>query len=385
MLYYNNSDLKMISAMIKPIVQPSAIQAVPTHIITGFLGAGKTTVLNGLLAQKPAGETWAVLINEFGKIGVDQALIHRQDGIAVKEVIGGCLCCTSQLPMQVALSRLLQQTKPDRLFIEPTGLAHADQLIDQLSQAHWQTSLQLHAVVCVISAAMLLDSRYRQHSTLISQLEVSDILLVSHADEMQPAHEQAIQQLIAQYPKFEQQVYLIEQGRLDFQYINYRPAHHSIQRRPLLNPVIVGQKPIGPKSIDQNSLELTQQPADSSISALEPPFHYVEQAIGHEVAGWCLPATWQFEQKALIDCLLNASNWLRIKGVMHTKQGWIAINFSPTQLNYHSHDGFGDNRLEIIIANENNIEKSSNTTDWQTFERKLLASLSSPQVEQLMP
>ena len=103
------------------------------------------------------------------------------------------------------------------------------------------------------------------------------------------------------------------------------------------------------------------------------------------MAGWCLPATWQFEQKALIDCLLNASNWLRIKGVMHTKQGWIAINFSPTQLNYHSHDGFGDNRLEIIVTTENSTEKSSNTTDWQTFERKLLACLRSPQVEQLMP
>lgn len=374
----------MINAMLKPIVQASSIQAVPTHIITGFLGAGKTTVLNGLLAQKPVGETWAVLINEFGKIGVDQALIRQQDGIAIKEVIGGCLCCTSQLPMQVALSRLLQQTKPDRLFIEPTGLAHADQLIDQLGQEHWQTSLQLQAVVCVVSAAMLLDSRYRQHSILLSQLEVSDILLVSHADEMQSAHEQAMQQLIAQYPKFEQQVYLIEQGRLDFQYINYRPAHHSIQRRPLLNPVIVGHKSFGHKSIDQNSLELTQKPADST-SALELPFHYVEQAIGHEVAGWCLPAVWQFEQKALIDCLLTASNWLRIKGVVHTEQGWIAINFSPTQLNYHSHDGFGDNRLEIIVTTENSTEKSSNTTDWQTFERKLLACLRSPQVEELMP
>ena len=282
--------------------------------------------------------------------------------------------------MQVALSRLLQQTKPDRLFIEPTGLAHADQLIDQLSQAHWQTSLQLQAVVCVISAAMLLDARYRQHSILLSQLEVSEILLISHANDMQPAHEQAMQQLITQYPKFEQQVYLIEQGRLDFKYINYRPVHHSIQRRPLLNPVSVGQKPIG-----QNSLELTRQPADSSTSMLEPPFHYVEQAIGHEVTGWCLPATWQFEQKILIDCLLSASNWLRIKGVMHTEQGWIAINFSPTQLNYHSHDGFGDNRLEIIVSTENSTEKSSITPDWQAFERKLLACLRSPQVEQLMP
>lgn len=213
--------------MLKPLVQ-----AVPTHILTGFLGAGKTTLLNGLLAQKPAGETWAVLMNEFGKIGIDQALISQQDGIAIKAVSGGCLCCTSQLPMQVALSRLLQQ-RPDRLLIEATGLAHADQLIRQLGQAHWQISLKLQAVVCVISARMLLDQRYRQHATLASQLEVSDILLISHAHDITLEHDRAIAELIAQYPRFAQQVYRVEQGRLDFKVIDQLPALSSIQRQPL--------------------------------------------------------------------------------------------------------------------------------------------------------
>ncbi|RYY78340.1 MAG: GTP-binding protein [Moraxellaceae bacterium] len=376
--------------MLKPIHQANAIQAVPTHIITGFLGAGKTTLLNGLLAQKPADETWAVLINEFGKIGVDQALIRQQDGIAIKEVIGGCLCCTSQLPMQVALSRLLQQTRPDRLFIEPTGLAHADQLIAQLSQTHWQTSLQLQAVVCVISAAMLLDQRYRQHSTLISQLEVSDILVISHAGEMQAAHEQAMQQLIAQYPKFKQQIYRVDQrrteqgrleqglderGRLDFKQIDYRPANKVRQRQPLLTPL-----PNLPANRPRQA-RLIGQTAEANPENLTPPFHYVEQALGHAVAGWCFPATWQFEQKALIECLLTASNWLRIKGVMHTDQGWIAINFTPTQLNYHSHDGFGDNRLEIIVSTKNESEKPENFPDWQAFEQKLLACLCVHQAE----
>ena len=65
------------------------IQAVPTHIITGFLGAGKTTVLRHLLTQKPENEVWAVLMNEFGDIGVDQAWIAAHQGIAVTEVLGG--------------------------------------------------------------------------------------------------------------------------------------------------------------------------------------------------------------------------------------------------------------------------------------------------------
>jgi hypothetical protein len=94
------------------------------------------------------------------------------------------------------------------------------------------------------------------------------------------------------------------------------------------------------------------------------------------VAGWCLPADWQFEQQALIDCLLSAPDWQRIKAVMQTEQGWLAINFTPMQLNYHSHAGFGDNRLEIIInapAHPNSTDAPS--YDWTTFEQKLLATL----------
>ena len=66
--------------------------AVPTHIISGFLGAGKTTLLMHLLGQKPEHEVWAVLMNEFGQIGVDQQLMPQTEGYAVKELLGGCLC-----------------------------------------------------------------------------------------------------------------------------------------------------------------------------------------------------------------------------------------------------------------------------------------------------
>lgn len=127
--------------MLKPAMLKPFIQAVPTHIITGFLGAGKTTLLNQLLSQRPAHETWAVLINEFGKIGVDQALIAQHDGIAIREVVGGCLCCTSQLPMQVALARLLQQTQPDRLFIEPTDWRMPINWLSNLARATGKPAL----------------------------------------------------------------------------------------------------------------------------------------------------------------------------------------------------------------------------------------------------
>ena len=72
-------------------MQP-VLAAIPTNIITGFLGAGKTTLIQQLLTNKPANERWAVLVNEFGQIGIDQALMASQDEVFIKEVAGGCIC-----------------------------------------------------------------------------------------------------------------------------------------------------------------------------------------------------------------------------------------------------------------------------------------------------
>ncbi|HEX4870608.1 MAG TPA: GTP-binding protein, partial [Moraxellaceae bacterium] len=74
------------------------IRAVPLNLVTGFLGAGKTTSIRHLLATRAGGERWAVLVNEFGKVGIDQAVLGGE-GIAIKEVPGGCLCCANQLPL----------------------------------------------------------------------------------------------------------------------------------------------------------------------------------------------------------------------------------------------------------------------------------------------
>ena len=133
----------MMSMSVK---NPIIFQNIPCTLVTGFLGAGKTTVINQLLATKPHDERWALLINEFGRIGIDGALLAssqdndlEQKNIAIREVSGGCICCTSQLPLQIAISRLLSEHHPQRLLIEPTGLAHPRELILQLSAPHWQT------------------------------------------------------------------------------------------------------------------------------------------------------------------------------------------------------------------------------------------------------
>ena len=100
------------------------LQNIPTHVIAGPLGAGKTSLIRQLLAQRPAQERWAVLINEFGQIGLDAALLTNDaDGIALGEVAGGCLCCVNGAPFQIGLGRLLRKARPDRLLSSHPGWA----------------------------------------------------------------------------------------------------------------------------------------------------------------------------------------------------------------------------------------------------------------------
>ena len=132
------------------------LQNIPTHVIAGPLGAGKTSLIKHLLSQKPANERWAILINEFGQIGLDATLLSTaDDGIALGEVAGGCLCCVNGAPFQIGLGRLLRKARPDRLFIEPSGLGHPVQLLAQLREAPWIGVLAVQPSVIVLDAQAL--------------------------------------------------------------------------------------------------------------------------------------------------------------------------------------------------------------------------------------
>ena len=132
------------------------LQNIPTHLIAGPLGAGKTSLIRHLLGQRPANERWAVLINEFGQIGLDAALLSTDDdGVSMGEVAGGCLCCVNGAPFQVGLGRLLRKARPDRLFIEPSGLGHPAQLLAQLQSPPWTGVLAVQPAVLVLDAPAL--------------------------------------------------------------------------------------------------------------------------------------------------------------------------------------------------------------------------------------
>ena len=189
-----------------------------TNLITGFLGSGKTTSILHLLANKDPAEKWAVLVNEFGEVGIDGALL-ADSGALLKEIPGGCMCCVNGLPMQVGLNTLLRQGKPDRLLIEPTGLGHPKQILDLLTAPVYEPWIDLRATLCILDPRLLLDEKSVANDNFRDQLAAADIIVANKADRATMESENALQSWWQHYGGNRQLVHA-DHGKIDGQLLD---------------------------------------------------------------------------------------------------------------------------------------------------------------------
>ena len=125
---------------------------IPTNLITGRRGSGKSRVIRHLLSQRPAGERWAVLANDVDA-GSPPSVETLNDGVYLSVVADGCICCSGQLGLRVALSRLLREARPQRLLIEASALARTPELLKVLHDRWLAPVLQLRATVVTLNTA----------------------------------------------------------------------------------------------------------------------------------------------------------------------------------------------------------------------------------------
>ena len=157
--------------------------AVPVTILTGFLGAGKTTLLNRLL-QKPAMAGTAVLVNEFGEIGIDHILVEKLDDTTVL-LPSGCLCCSVQGDLARALRDLvarIQSGEVRRVVVETTGLADPAPVVQSLlSDVALARHYRLDGIVTVVDAVHGLATLDAQEEA-VRQIAMADRIVLSKTD-----------------------------------------------------------------------------------------------------------------------------------------------------------------------------------------------------------
>jgi G3E family GTPase len=301
------------------------LQNIPTHVIAGPLGAGKTSLIRELMAQRPAQERWAVLINEFGQIGLDAALLATaDDGIALGEVAGGCLCCVNGAPFQVGLARLLRKATPDRLFIEPSGLGHPATLMQQLQDAPWRGVLAVQPAVMVLDAQALACGQVLPASQREALAEAG-LIVLNKSEGLEPSQRLWIESKLPTG-----HIHWTEQGHIPLEAL---PIQHK--RAPF--------------SVDN----LAHDPRASEVLSVwvdpaEPLCLWQDKP-----EGWSIGWRWHPSRKFAVDKIerwLSTALWRRVKLVIHSDEGWVSINAVDNNRGaWKPSEWRRDSRLELIF------------------------------------
>ena len=289
-------------------VMPRAIYKVATNVIAGFLGVGKTSAILRLFARKPAGERWAVLVNEFGKIGIDGKL-YQASGIAVKEIPGGCICCAQGLPLQVALNRLLRETRPQRLLLESSGIGHPAGVLKTLQGDHFNRVLQLNAMISLLDPRHLLQPNYIGNALFREQLQRADVLVANKTDLASSDALAAFAELASTLHPDKVRTACTTHGMLQTDWLDL--PHRA-------------------RTTDKTfSLKLTPQAR-----------HWQTHSVRFS-------ATTRFDKQALQNWL-DTQSFLRVKGLLQTTEGCVLLNVASGKSEFVPLANRPDNHLEFI-------------------------------------
>lgn len=300
----------------------------PVHIISGFLGSGKTTAIIRLLEQKDPEENWAIVVNEFGKISIDgQTLQSKSVSGTVYDIVGGCICCSAKAYLSETLDKIIEIAQFDRIIIEPSGLGGIEMVSEIIANL---PGLKQMPVICMIDITSIENPRLQRNLIYRNQIEKADRIVCSKSDMFD------------------------DTGERDKQIARFNalfPGKNTALGTHDLYSLLHFQESAETSGINTKSTGFypAQQLDDSSYA--EQYFSWAAHLI--------------FDPESFQEFTAKNPEIIRLKGHIRTHEGWMLINHSFSGISFSPCPEKPRNELVIIAAktafNPNGLESMLNS------------------------
>ena len=170
---------------------------VKVNVISGFLGAGKTTLIRKLLMGRLRNEKVVLLENEYGEIGIDGGFM-KDAGITVTELNAGCICCTLAGDFQAAIDQLIDTYHPDRILVEPTGVGKLSEILSAVEKAKERHDIEVGGSATVVDAGKCRMYMKNFGEFFLDQVKSASTVIFSRTQLLDPERVEKSRQLIAE-------------------------------------------------------------------------------------------------------------------------------------------------------------------------------------------
>ena len=352
-------------------------ERIPTNVIVGFLGSGKTTAIAKLSDKRPTDEQWSILINEFGKVSIDHALVDSSlEGINVEELGGGCACCTMALVFRPLLAQFIRRTKPDRLILEPSGVSHPAKVVDILRSPDFASAIDLRNIICLIDPKDFEDVRWRETAVFQDQVQLADIVVLNWTDSRDRELIDRCRDWVESFTPPKQLIVEtsfgeIDSALLDMEFDTVRfPIYADAHPTPESDKTELQVVDLDSGNHHHSETHSHDHSGDDHAHRKPTPGHplrFQNDDKDYDACGWIFHVDDTFDRDSLLDLLGYVHPIVRLKGVFRCEEDWWMINRAKDGTSYAPSAYRRDSRLEIILDRK--------TPGWDEFEVKLLECL----------
>jgi G3E family GTPase len=286
---------------------------VPVHIISGFLGSGKTTAIIKLLGRNSSNEEWAVIINEFGKVSIDsQTLRSTSTAGMVFDVSGGCICCSAKGYFQENLEKIVHSGNYSRIIIEPSGLGGID-MVSEIVGSNPQ--LRLMPVICLVDLVCIENKRLQMNPVYRTQISKADIIVFSKCDLLEDTAKQdkLIEKFWSIFPE--------KQNSLFFAGPDFPFPLPEIEENEKISEIKFRMAFAGNTKLTDDNYQKSNYTYDKEVV---------------------------FDADKLATVFNDHTSVLRAKGHIKTNNGWNLFNFTLSGFMFELCEGKSQNELIVI-------------------------------------